>query len=301
AVVGLAAALITAWQGPVTVFGDVTPHTFRWLWPLGAFVFFAVAITVGRRMTRDGLRTDRTAWLVGGFAAVTLLVAVLNLPYADEGSGPNSQEYAIPTAHDLDRQMGVLEHQGPLVIDDLFRGVFADPFGGSTVAELQRRGIPFLARDPMVVRQFGPGRVYNGHNARAELLLRVGAGTEDPPPGSRRVALARGLSAADRRERARLGSQLAAYVEAGNLELNARGEAALARGDLPNLSQFRAGAADARSLFDSREIDAMVERHLLDVHGVRARRLERYAELERRADLETVALFLRPLGNTASS
>ena len=34
--VALAFGLVTAGRGPVTVFGKVTAHSFRWLWPLGA-------------------------------------------------------------------------------------------------------------------------------------------------------------------------------------------------------------------------------------------------------------------------
>jgi hypothetical protein len=295
AVVGLGAALLTAWQGPVTVFGKVTPHTFRWLWPLGTFIVFSVVITVGRRLARDGLGARQASWLVGGFVTLTLLVGVLNLPFNDAGSGPNSQEYAIPAAHDLDRQMGSVERQGPLLIDDLFMGVFADPYGGSTVAELQRRGIPFVAKDPGLVRQFGPGRVYNGHNAKAALLLRVGAAAQDAPPGSRRVALSEGLSAADQRELSRIEAQIGAYIQAGRLRLNRRGATALAGGDLPKLAEVREQAAGPQVLFDSRELDVMVQQDLLDTDGVWGRRLERYAQLQHRWDLETVALFVKPL------
>jgi hypothetical protein len=242
AVVGLLAALITAWQGPVTVFGTVTPHTFRWLWPLGAFVFFAVATTVCRRIVGDGVASQ--SLLVAVFTLVTVLVAALNLPFADEGSGPNSQEYAIPAAHDVNRRMQSLKNQGPLLIDDVFRGVFADPYGGAVVAELQLHGIPFLASDPGLIREFGPGRVYNGHNAKAALLLRMGEATRDAPPGSRRVALGEGLSPADQRELSRLNSQIGEYIQAGRLLLNQRGVAALARGDLPKLIEVRGQAAD---------------------------------------------------------
>ena len=300
AVVGLLAAFLTAWQGPVTVFGNVTPHTFRWLWPLGAFVFFAVASTIGRRLAGSAVASPRTVRLVAGFGLVTVAVAALNLPFADEGRGPNSQEYAIPAAHDLERQMGSLEGRGPVLIDGLFRAGFADPYGAAVVAELQRRGIPFVARDPVLVRQYGPTRRFNGHNADAALLLRTGAATGEAPAGSRRVARGEGLSAADQRELTQLESQIAKYVEEGQLRLDPRGQAALDAGNLPNLAQVQGGGVDPRVLFDSRELDVMIQQHFLTLRPPWTARFERYAELQRDHDRETVALFVERLQRRGS-
>jgi len=294
AVVGLLAAFVTAWQGPVTVFGNVTPHTFRWLWPLGAFVFFAVASTIVRRLAGSAVVSARSAWLVAGFALVTVAVAALNLPFADEGRGPNSQEYAIPAAHDLGQQMGSLEGRGPVVIDGLFRAGFADPYGAAVVAELQRRGIPFVARDPVLVRQYGPTRRFNGHNASAALLLRTGAATGDTPTGSRGVARGEGLSPGDQRELSRLEAQIGKYVEEGQLRLKAQGQAAVDAGNLPNLTKVQGGGVDPRVLFDSRELDVMIQQHFLALGPPWTARFERYAELQRDHDRKTVALFLGP-------
>ena len=300
AVVGLLAAFLTAWQGPVTVFGNVTPHTFRWLWPLGAFMFFAVASTIGRRLAGSAVASPRTVRLVAGFGLVTVAVAGLNLPFADEGRGPNSQEYAIPAAHDLERQMGSLEGRGPVLIDGLFRAGFADPYGAAVVAELQRRGIPFVARDPVLVRQYGPTRRFNGHNADAALLLRTGGATGEAPAGSRRVGRGEGLSALDQRELTQLESQIAKYVEEGQLRLDPRGQAALDAGNLPNLAQVQGGVVDPRVLFDSRELDVMIQQHLLTLRPPWTARFERYAELQRDHDRETVALFVERLQRRGS-
>ena len=295
AVLGLLAALLTAGRGPVTVFGKVTPHTFRWLWPLGAFVFFVVAITIARRFARPAGAPARSLPFIGVFAIATLVVAVLNIPYADEGLGPNSQEYAIPAAKDLANHMGSLEHKGPLLIDDLFHGAFADPYGGTAVAELQRRRIDFVAHDPVLVRQFGPARRFNGKNARAQLLLRTGDAAREAPSGARRVALGQGLSGANRRELARLKTEIRDYIAAGRLRLNDRGQAAQRADDLPKLNAVEGREADAQTLLDSRELDLMIRRNYLALDGTWQDRLERYADLQQRSDLETVALFLAPL------
>jgi len=295
AVVALAIGLVTAGRGPVTVFGKVTPHTFRWLWPLGAFLFFAILASLGRQLARRSGASAYSVALVGVFTVATVTVAALNLPYADEGRGPNSFEYAIPAASDLASNMGSLESQGPLLIDDLFHGTFADPYGGAAAAELQLRGIPFVTGDAALERHLGPARHYNGHNAKAALLLRTGDATLEAPPGSREVARGEGLSAADQRELARLKTQIAEYLAEGRLRLNRRGQAALDRGALKNLAQVQSSGADPRVLFSSRELDVMIRDHFLVLDDVWSRRFERYADLQHQWDLQTVALFLAPI------
>ena len=196
--------------------------------------------------------------------------------------------------------MGSLEGRGPVLIDGLFRAGFADPYGAAVVAELQRRGIPFVARDPVLVRQYGPTRRFNGHNADAALLLRTGAATGGAPTGSRRVARGEGLSAADQRELTQLEAQIGKYVEEGQLRLDPRGQAALDAGNLPNLAQVQGGSADPRVLFDSRELDVMIQQHFLTLRPPWTARFERYAELQRDHDRETVALFVERLRRRGS-
>ena len=292
AAVAVAIGLVTAGRGPVTAFGKVTTHTFRWLWPLGAFVFLAVAVSLGRRLAR---RAVASAALVGVFTLATVAVAALNLPYSDEGGGPNSFEYAIPAAGDLAQHMGSLDGQGPLLIDDLFHGAFADPYGGAAAAELQRRGIPFVTGDPGLERHLGPARHYNGRNAKAALLLRTGDATLEAPPGSREVARGEGLSAADQRELSRLKTEIAEYLAQGRLRLDRRGQAALERGALPHLAQVQRSGVDSRTLFTSRELDVMIRKHFLVLDDVWSKRLERYADLQHQWDLQTVALFVAPV------
>jgi hypothetical protein len=54
-------------------------------------------------------------------------------------------------------------------------------------------------------------------------------------------------------------------------------------------------------LFDSRELDLMVQQDFLKVDKTWSRRLRRYATLQHRADLETVSLYLKPLRPSAGS
>ena len=193
--------------------------------------------------------------------------------------------------------MGALEEDGPFLIDDLFTVVFADPYGGAVMAELQERRIPFVVHDPGLVRQLGPGRRYNGHNARNQLLLRIGEGALTPPPGSRLAIRGSGLTADDQRELSRLRQMIGEYVHAGRLRLNHIGQRAVARGELPVLQRElqSADGPDVQAVLDSRELRALVNRRQAVLDGAWADRFERYVALERRFDTETVSLFVRPL------
>jgi hypothetical protein len=303
AVFALLAALVTAGQGPITVFGTVTAHTFRWLWPLGAFVFFAVAVTLARRFGRDARGGLGSRSLVGGFACVTAIVAALAIPYADEGLGPNSQKfaYAVPGIKDLERNMRPLEDEGPLLIDDLFLGPFADPYGWAVAAELQRRGIPFVVRAPGNVRQFGPARRFNGDNARAELLMRQGEATLEAPAGSRPVARGEGLPAAEVRELDRLKTQISEYIGQRGLRLNARGEAAREAGTLPTMARSTDSTLDVPALFATRELDVMIRGRYLTLDDAWTKRFVHYADLQHEWDQKTVALFVRPISSAKST
>ena len=145
------------------------------------------------------------------------------------------------------------------------------------------------------MRQFGPARRFNGKNARAQLLLRTGDAAREAPSGARRVALGQGLSGANRRELARLKTEIRDYIAAGRFRLNDRGQAAQRADDLPKLNAVEGREADAQTLLDSRELDLMIRRNYLALDGTWQDRLERYADLQQRSDLETVALFLAPL------
>ena len=283
--------IVTAARSPETVFGKFQIHTLRWAWPVAAFVFFAVGIVVVRRLTS----VVRAAAVTGTLTVVTVVFAALNVPTANIGLGPTSFTDALPATRQLEKKMGALEGQGPFLIDDVFRGTFADPYGAAVLAELQRRGVDFVAADHGLVRLFGPARRFNGRNARSALLLRISDATRTPPPGTHRVVLAEGLSRADQRELDRLETEISAYIAQGRLRLNRRGQAALDAGRLPNLARFRAQSLDVAGLLASREIDVMALDHDLALDATWARRFARYAELHHEWDLRTVALFVGPV------
>ena len=236
------------------------------------------------------------AWVVGGLAVVTVLVAVLNLPTSDQGGGPNSDRAAIPGALDLARQIGdSLDDEGPLLVDSLFLRRFGDPYGPTVLTVLDARGIDFVVESRSLVGHFGPDRRFDGTNARRELLLRYGDEARTPPAGARRLALSEGLDGGERRELATLRDQIGAYVRDSRLELNDAGERALVAGQLPNLARQLPGPLDPEALFESRELSVIGASGWLAGDERWQRRFERFADLQGRADARTVAVFVRPV------
>lgn len=298
AVVAVLTAVVTVAQSPITVFGVYTPHGLRFLWPLAAFVFLAIVISVARSVADRRVPVD---WLVGGFVALTVVLAAINLPSANLGDGPNSQQWAIPGQRQLADHLGSLQGHGALLVDDLFR-TFADPHGPTVIAELQQDGVPFVARDATLVAQLGPGRRFTGHNATEALLLRIGDAARRAPAGSRRVAFAAGLDARSRHELDTLHHRLAQYLHDHGVQLNGSGRADLAHGKLPALRTLGAELGpglDPEPLFTSRDVVTLVRNHDLVLDTTWEPRFARYADLQYQWDRATVALFLAPIPDTA--
>jgi hypothetical protein len=289
AAIGLLFGLVTAARVPVSDFG-LAPHQFRWLWPIAAFTTFAALATLLRRLADSSVRSIAPIGVVG---VLTAVLACLTLPTSDQGT--SAPPAAIRPVQGLRPQMDALEGQGPLLIDDLFR-TFADPYGAAVLAELQRRDIPFVADNPTLVRQFGSSRRFTGDNARATLLMRVGEGARNTPPGARRAALYEALRGDQQRELAMLEEELADHIaEPGALRLNEDGEEALADGVLPALRHQRLrGRLDPHELVSSRELARMFLRGFLVLDDRWQPTFERYVELQGREDHETVGLFLAP-------
>jgi hypothetical protein len=288
-VVATAAGLATSGRIPITIFG-LAAHVFWWLWPISAFVFFAVAATLVRWVA-GRWRQLRVA--VAAFALGTAVFAVLALPTMALGLSPNGREDAIPTARAIDRQLGKLDGMGPILVDPLLRSRLADPYGLAVMAELERRGIPFVAKDPMLVAQLGPARRFNGTNARSELFLRVGNDRLTAPPGTPRVAEHQGVTGREQREVSNLQNEIADYIRQGRLRLTRRGMEDLRRhGGLATLN-----LADPLALFATGQLVDLVHHGYLDLDRSWAQRFARYAYLEDQWDIHTVQLYLAPLAN----
>ena len=288
AVLGTAAGLVSAIRTPTDVFGALAAYQSRWLWPLTAFLAFAVLATFVRRLASDA---QRSRLLVCAFSIATIVFAALNLPTGAQGS--DAPDFTLPVVRDLNRKLGGLQHEGTLYVD--WREDSAQHYGSAVLAELDRRDIPFVVRAQVLVRTLGPTRRFTGDNAASELVVRTGDNADNAPPGARRFAIHEGLAPAELSELSTLKEQIKKYIRDGRLRLRPEAKAALAR-----LADIGNGAPDAKGfdpdeLFASGSLLGMVRRGFLVLERPWTLRFQRFAELQGRRDTTTVALFLRPL------
>lgn len=287
AAVALAAGMVTAWQLPLGVFG-VAAHQFRWMWPVGAFTAFALIAYVVRRAS--GTRR-REAVVAPVLAAVSLAVSMTTLPTYNVGSGPSRDEGAAQVMQRARPQMAALEDEGTLLIDfDKIR--FGEPYTGPVMAELQRRDIPFVVEVESEVRQLGEARRLDGADQR--LVFREGSGVTDAPPGGRRVVYVEGLPDTERRQLDRLQREIAAHLSERGIRTGDLSETELPPA-LIDAIRSSSDAASVDALMRYRAIVALIDKDLLEVDLGWRTRFQRYAELQKRWDSGTMALFLAPL------
>ncbi|MGI8797393.1 MAG: hypothetical protein ACR2IR_12570 [Acidimicrobiia bacterium] len=295
-VVGLA----TAAHAPRFRFGTAAYQT-RWLWPLAAFVWFAVIVTLVRRFAASPSWSFAVA---GTLTLVTVVVAAANLPTSNQGTNVPSRSVAV--ARRLVAQLQPVRDDGPVQFQTF--GTVFDPYGPAVVAELRRLGVPFVVgrKDQIGVRQFGRDRRFRGEDdLDAVVIVVTGDLVRETPLSSRRVALVEGLTTKEQRELEALKRRIGAHIRSDGLLLNERGQRVFRRGDLPSLPPgFPEDSVDPAALFrprryllgyHGRDLEVMVREDLLVLDEAWARRFERYADLQERWDNETAAVFLRQL------
>ncbi len=287
AAVLLAGGLLTAGRMPLGVFGFATQHTFRWLWPLSAFVFFAIGSTLARRWRRAAPPTA----LVAALVVATIAVASLNLLPSDQGA--MESESAVPAVRDLGRQLGALRGRGPILI--VPPTTFHEPYSEGVWAQMQRVGIPFVTNDPYELRHLGPARKFTGTNARVKLLLVFGSRPPHSTPGARRIAVHDGLDRRASAELRALSSSLTAYISHRGLRPNNDGARAVRAGQVARLPALPLSRADAETLLRSQHLATWVERDLLALDRAWRSRFSRYVELRSQQERATIALYLAPI------
>jgi hypothetical protein len=284
ALLALVAAYVTSARVPRGPFSE-TPHVFRWLWPVAAFVLFSVALFAARRVSA---RADTVA-ILGALIAV--LFAALNLPQTDQGTlfaGTSS----MPAVRDIGHQLSTLHDKGPFFAD-FGTARFADPYPSALLAQMQAHSLGFVYTDEGLVVQLGTRRRFNGTNARERLVFRLGDDAVAPHDDARRVALHDGLTVAEQRERDDLQAEIGPYIQTHGLVLNERGVRAVRDGTITPIDP--AIAADPARLFAIRALSRFVTNDYLALDPVWKPKLARYVTLQTKWDEQTVGAFLTPL------
>ena len=171
--------------GPV----GLTSHQVRWLWPLTTFTWFAVGLAAARAWSRSSTWTTVRRPLLGVVGAAILVLSVATLPTYTQGAGlAPFAATQVPVLDDLDDQLGALDDVGTVWFDETGLPLY-DNYAAGVLAELQRRGVPFVVDDPGLVRQYGDDRRYDGTNADVHVVMRWGESALTVPDGYDVVAL----------------------------------------------------------------------------------------------------------------
>jgi hypothetical protein len=222
-----------------------------------------------------------------------VVIAVLNLP---EGKkyGLHEPDYAPPVMRDLARQVGSLADEGTLLYDARGDSFYYQFYSSGLLAELRRRGIPFVTDDEPILRSLGEHRRFTGDNADAVVTIRTGdAAHEVPRSAGRRVALHEGLRSGERQQLARLRDQIREYLELGGLPLNPQGERSLERlGEA--MGPGDQNPMDAEELLSSGGLLGLYQRGFLALDEPWTDRFARWASLQVRSNQSTVAVFVAP-------
>lgn len=286
ALVAVAASLVTAARLPIGTLG-LAAHQLRWLWPVGAFLAFAVVLALAGAVRHPAVPA--------GLAAVAVAFGALSLPHHNARQGPSADAAAIPPTVELLRGLDRLDVAGPVLFDE--RGLrFAEPYSVAVMADLQRRGIEFRVADPVLAHQLGPSRHVEDRGALPRLVQRDGdASFTSPEEGAELVSRVVGLRPAERREMAALRTAIAEHVAGTGLRLDADGRA------LQRLGAYGAFAAadgpvvrDADGIIASGDLIRALREDVIHVDPAWRPRFERFAALQDRWNRHTVALWLVP-------
>jgi hypothetical protein len=292
AAVVLVLGIVTAARAPAP---GLLPYQVRWLWPMGAFLVFALVTAVVRRLDDGGWN----ARLVGAFLLVTALGAVFNLVPSEQGYAAPPESYRVSA--ELVRQMDGAEVEGPVLM--VCRPPTA-PYCQAVMVELDSRGVTFLGEGPRGLRVVGASRSPEKHEPRQTVVVLTGGMADLPRPGAKRIAHHEGIDDRERSELFFLSADLSTYLGRPGDHLTDQGRRAIEQDEFPKLQKaLSSGASDDEVSFDFGdgmtreqriELAVMIDRDLLKAGDRWSRRMDRFAELTNRAAGETVAVFVEP-------
>lgn len=283
----LGLALVTTAALPVGPVGFGV-HQVRWLWPIGILASVALALAMA----------GRSRGFVPMMAVLAVLAGAAALPTYDQVAGPSADGHAIPVMLAVAQQLDDVSVDGPVLLaaDDLRKMPIFEPYSAPMMLELGRRGIGFVVDDPSLARQVGEGRLHP-ERASVRMVLLQGDHSLDAPAGGRRIAYVAGL---DRRERAELEDLVAAVhamVARDGVPLTAAGRDLAARGLLPGVEP--GGSVDPDAVMSARTLVAALDAGALSARAPGIAQIRRYAALQQRWDVSTLAVYVVPLDEPA--
>ena len=285
---------VAAIRSPMSSFFGVSSDYVRWLWPVSVFVWFAVGLALWRFVAARVLSfVDRRTLRVVAALAITV-VCVANVPRHLSLETQRALDRLRPTAIELiDEASDNID-----VSTVLFRPPpNYDVFGVPLLARLQRRGIEFLVDDPVLVRQFGERRRYEGQDV-AELRVVTAMDAIDATTDPNLVAFVSQLSDPERDDLQTMMIEVEAWLRDGRITLSAKGSEAVAVGlGEPWLGQLDDPELDATTVSRSIAFAAAVEAGLLDADPALLTTLEQFSTLRQSVETSTVAALLTQPAN----
>ncbi len=187
-----ALAAVTTYFSPIDAIG-LTPHKFRPLWVLGAFVTVMMVLSIITLVD-----AQRTPMLVGSVGLVGVIATVMTIPYHAQRSGPVAATVVSEGVSEIRHQLAEYLSSDPpearrVIIDTkIFEAGspgfgFNQPYTSAVIAELAAGGVDLVTTDESFPRQIGSGRRFDGDESRSVVFVRVGGDARDPN-GARRIA-----------------------------------------------------------------------------------------------------------------
>lgn len=271
----------------------LVPHQWRYLWPVATMVTVTAACGITCELRRWWSSQRLRTVGLGAACAVTVALAVANIPTHAAQTGPTADRQATSIAIALLDRFQPPAGDGPLLFDTSTLR-FADPYGPLVLAELQERGIGFVVDDPVMIEQLGRSRsTAENPPATRRFWVRSGPGATEGDDGEL-LASADGLTDAERAERDRLEDTLARPLRERGLRLTDAGRQRLADGTFPT---------DAEALQPGRDVLAairfaggVVREGLVEVPDDLSADLGELIDLWTKQDRFTIAIYAAPVG-----
>ena len=295
------AALVLGWVTTIEMpirLGMVATYA-RFMWPLGMFIWLAVAVGVLDEIRVRWSVPARRLALPG--LAVAVVAGAAALPTVDNESA--TFPWTIAAVRSLDDDVvAALQDRGPVLVQ-MENDLSVGSAGPGFFIVLQEAGIPFYVDDEHLVSQLGGDRRYAPGDADVRLIVRGGI-RDHPQPGEELVARWSPLSEEEEAEAEALSAQLRDIVAEHGVPLHEGAEDVIRHLDMGYLLD---AIADARH-----HPDDIVGLHILrelwagipalysgapapDARVFPADLMDRWCELTVRRERQPISVYLAPV------